>query len=400
MTRSRGTRDRRLAWLLGSSSLANLGDGIAKVAFPLLAATTTRDPVLIAGLSAAQFLPWLLFALLAGALLDRVDRRKAIVLANVARAVVVGGMAALVLAGEVSIWLVYAGALLVGVAETVADSAANVLIPSVAGETGLESANSRLQATEIVGQSFLGGPVGSLTFAVFAAFPFVLTSSAFAIGAALLVAMAGSYRPRGKSRPATTLRADLADGLRWVGRNPLVLRLVVVAGSLSLITELAQAQLVLYALEDLGLSEATFGVFAFAGGIGGLAGAAVASRLLARFRQRTVLAVSVAVAGLAIGGMGFSPVPALSATLFGLFAAAVVIGNVMLATARHRLVPGELLGRVIGVWRTVVWGALPAGALLGGLLTELLGSTSATFVVSGALQLALACAALAAARRL
>ncbi|KMS84618.1 MFS transporter, partial [Streptomyces regensis] len=94
---------RGLPLLLGANAAANLGDGIAKVAFPLLAATVTRDPVLIAGLSAAQFLPWLLLAVLAGALLDRVDRRKAIVLANTARAAAIGGMAVLVLTGSASI---------------------------------------------------------------------------------------------------------------------------------------------------------------------------------------------------------------------------------------------------------------------------------------------------------
>ncbi len=109
--------ERRLTWLLGSSAFSNLGDGIGKVAFPLLAATVTRDPVLIAGLSAAQFLPWLLFALVAGAMLDRVDRRTAIVLANTARAVVVGAVALIVYLDAVSIWLVYEAALLIGVAE-------------------------------------------------------------------------------------------------------------------------------------------------------------------------------------------------------------------------------------------------------------------------------------------
>ena len=162
--------------VLGSSSAANLGDGIGKVAFPLLAVDVTRDPVLIAGLSAAQFVPWLLFAMLTGVLLDRVDRRKAVVLANAARALVMAGVAALVLADAASIWLVYLAALLVGAAETVADSAANVLIPSVVPREDLAGANSKLQATEIVGQTFLGGPVGSLTFALCAAFPFLLNS--------------------------------------------------------------------------------------------------------------------------------------------------------------------------------------------------------------------------------
>ncbi|TKG73447.1 MFS transporter [Prauserella endophytica] len=382
--------ERRLTWLLGSSAFSNLGDGIGKVAFPLLAATVTRDPVLIAGLSAAQFLPWLLFALVAGALLDRVDRRTAIVLANTARAVVVGAVAMLVYLDAVSIWLVYAAALLIGAAETVADSAANVLIPAVVHQGGLAKANSKLQATEIVGQTFLGGPVGSVTFAVFAALPFLLNSVAFALGAALLVALAGSYRPRGPAQPESSLRADLAEGLRWLRRNPLLLRLVLVAGLLSMLTELAQAQLVLYALEDLRLSPAAFGLFAFVGGIGGLIGAAVASRLLDRMGRRAVLTGGIVVCGLAFGGMGFTSEPALSASLFGLFAAAVVTVNVLLATARHTLVPGELLGRVLGAWRTVVWGSLPVGALLGGVLTDALGSPSATFAVSGGLLLALA----------
>lgn len=377
--------DRRLNWLLASSALTNLGDGIGKVAFPLLAAMTTRDPVLIAGLSAAQFLPWLLFGLATGVLLDRVDRRKAMVLANFARAVTVGGVTVLVYLDAASIWAVYAAALLIGAAETVADSAANVLIPAVTGREGLSRANSKLQATEIVGQTFLGGPVGSLTFALFAAFPFLLNSVAFALGAVLLVALAGSYRPRVEARPETTVHADLAEGLRWVRGHRVLRRLVIVAGLVSLTTELAQAQLVLYALDDLHLDAAAFGVFALAGGIGGLGGAAVASRLIDRFGNRSGLVVGIVTAGVAFAGMGASDVTVASAALFGLFAAAIVTVNVVLATARHTLVPSELLGRVLGVWRTVVWGALPVGALLGGVITQALGTPSATFVVSGVL---------------
>ncbi|ASR33750.1 MFS transporter [Prauserella marina] len=390
----RDRSSRGLNWLLGSSAVTNLGDGIGKVAFPLLATTVTRDPLLIAGLSAAQFVPWLLFAVLAGALLDRIDRRKAIVYANLARAAAVGAMATLVLLDAVSIWAVYAAALLVGAAETVADSAANVLIPSVVGERGkLAGANSKLQATEILGQTFLGGPIGSLTFALFAAMPFLLNSFAFAIGAALMMAVAGSFRPK-PSSAQRSLKADLGEGLRWLRGNSLLLRLVLIAGLFSLVTEFAQAQLVLYALEDLGLEPAAFGVFAFVGGIGGLAGAAIAPRLLGRLGRRAVLVSGIVTAAIGFGGMGLSGDPVLSSVLFGLFAGAVVVVNVMLATARHELVPGELLGRVLGVWRTIVWGAIPVGALLGGVLTDLLGSPSTTFAISGGLLLALAAVAL------
>ncbi|SEB42730.1 Transmembrane secretion effector [Amycolatopsis tolypomycina] len=391
---------RRLGWLLTSSAASHLGDGIGKVALPLLATTLTRDPVLIAGLSATQFLPWLLFAAVAGALVDRIDRRRAMIVANTVRAAAVGALAVLVATGGMTIWLVYLTALIIGTAETIADSAANALIPAVVGNGSLDAANSKLQACEIVGQTFLGGPVGSLTFALFAAFPFILNSAGFAIAAAVLLGLAGTYRAKAETpvEPAK-LRTELADGLRWLRGHPLLLRLVVVAGLLSLVSELAQAQLVLYALEDLHLSDATFGFFAFVGGIGGLAGAGLAPRLVRATGRLPVVVGGIVCCGLGFGGMGLVRSPVAGAALFGLFAAAVVAVNVVLATARHTLVPGELLGRVLGVWRTVVWGAIPPGALLGGVLTERLGSAARTFAVSGVAMLVVAAFAFGALRR-
>jgi MFS family permease len=384
-----GRADHRLNWLLSSSAVSNLGDGVGKVAFPLLAATLTRDPLLIAGLSATQFLPWLMFALLAGTLIDRIDRRKAMIIANLARAVVVGAMGLLVCFGTVTIWLVYVAALLIGTAETVADSAANVLIPAVVGKERFVEANSKLQACEIVGQTFLGGPIGSTTFAIFAAFPLLLNSAGFAVAAALLLGLTGTYRAKAPAGP-TRLRTDLTAGVGWLKRSPILLRLLVITGLVSLVTELAQAQLVLYALEDMRLSEAAFGLFAFIGGIGGLAGAGLAPRLIRRSSRRTVLVGGILFCAIGFGGMGLSTQPVGSAILFGVFAAAVVSVNVVLGTIRHTLVPGELLGRVLGVWRTVVWGAIPAGALLGGLLTAELGTASRTFLVSGILLMGIA----------
>jgi MFS family permease len=384
--------DRRLNWLLSSSAVSNLGDGIGKVAFPLLAANLTRDPVLIAGLSATQFLPWLLFALVAGTLIDRIDRRKAMIIANLVRAVVVGVMGVLVYFDTVSIPLVYAAALLIGTAETVAESAANVLIPAVVDQGRLEEANSKLQACEIVGQTFLGGPIGSATFAIFAAFPFLLNSAGFALAAVLLLGLAGTYRAKSPAEP-TRLRTDIADGISWLRSSPILVRLVVIAGLVSLITELAQAQLVLYALQDMRLSDATFGFFAFVGGIGGLAGAGLAPRLIKRSSRRTVLLGGIVFCAIGFAGMGVSAMPAVSAILFGVFAAAVVSVNVVLATIRHTLVPSDILGRVLGVWRTVVWGAIPVGALLGGLMTAALGTAGRTFLVSGLLLVAIAAVA-------
>ncbi|MGW5050774.1 MFS transporter [Actinokineospora sp. NPDC004072] len=382
------TKDRRLAWLLGSSALSNLGDGIGKVAFPLLAVSVTRDPVLIAGLSATSFLPWLLFSLLTGVLIDRVDRRKAMLIANAARALIVGGLAVVVLTDQATIWLLYAFALALGTVETVADSAAQALIPAVVDRAGLESANGKLQSVEIVGQTFLGGPLGSLTFAVFAALPFLLNSAGFAIAAVLLVLLHGKYRPKAAPVEQVALRQQLAEGLRWLRGNALMVQLVTFGAALALTSELAQALLVLYAVDDLGLSTAAFGVFALVGGAGGLLGAWVVPRLTKRLSRRTVLTAATGFCGLGFGLMSVVGDPISASLLFGLFAAAVVVINVILGALRGALVPEHLFGRVLGVWRTAVWGGIPLGALLGGLLADWLG-TRAVFGVSGALQILL-----------
>ncbi|PPK61715.1 MFS transporter [Actinokineospora auranticolor] len=384
----RGSPDRRLGWLLSSSALSNLGDGIGKTAFPLLGASLTRDPVLIGGLSATAFLPWLLFSLVSGAMLDRVDRRRAMLLANSARAALVGALALLVLFDATTIWLLYVMALLIGTVETVADSAAQALIPAVVSRSGLESANGKLQSAEIVGQTFLGGPLGSLTFVAGASLPFLLNSVGFALAALFLLAIRGQYRPRVVG-PAPRLRTQLGEGLGWVRRRPLMVRLLVFAAALAAISELAQALLVLYALDGLRLNEAAFGVFALVGGVGGLLGAALTARLTRAMPRRTVLALSVVGCGAAFTAMGLVTEPISASILFGLFAACIVVLNVIIGALRHALIPEHLFGRVLGVWRTAVWGAIPVGALLGGALAAWL-DVRAVFLVSGVLQLGLA----------
>ncbi|MPZ85590.1 MAG: MFS transporter [Actinophytocola sp.] len=380
--------------LVSAVSVSNLADGIGKTAFPLLVASMTRDPLVIGALSAVAFLPWLLFSIATGVLLDKVDRRKALVIANIARAVVIGGLALLVAGGVAAVWVVFVAALLVGTAETVADSASNVLIPSVAGRERLDKANGQVQAAEVVGQAFLGPMAGSLTFAVFAAFPFLLNSVGFVVAAVLLAGIAGAHRP--VRLPGPRQRTNPAG---WLRASPLILRLMMIAAAMSLSSELAVNQLVLYVLDDLGLTESMFGVFAAASGLGGLVGAAIAPRLLNKVPRRTVLTAGIGVCGASFVGMGLIGHAAIGATLFGTFALAIVAVNVVIATARHVAVPDGLLGRVLGVWRTVVWGAIPVGALLGGVLTHLLGSPSATFLVSGVLLLGVCGLAVGALRR-
>ncbi|MDQ4037610.1 MAG: MFS transporter, partial [Actinomycetota bacterium] len=151
--------------LLAASAVSNLGDGIVRTAIPLLAIMLTRDPVLVGALTSLSFLPWLLFAIPAGVLVDRMDRRRAMSSANLVRTGVVGVLVAAIAVDQVSLVLLYVITFVLGVAETVYDSASRAMLPQVVRRDQLDRANGPLAAAEIVTQAFLAAPIGSFLFA-------------------------------------------------------------------------------------------------------------------------------------------------------------------------------------------------------------------------------------------
>ncbi len=373
--------------LFTANSVSNLGDGIGRICFPLLAVSLTREPILIAGVSAAFFLPWLLFALASGVLVDRVDRRVAMVTANVFRAVLIGGFGLAVATGAASIWLMYAVAFALGIAETVADSAANAMLPAVVERDQLEAGNGRLQASEIVGNAFLGAPIGAALFAVAAAAPFLVNSAGFLVAALVLASLAGRYRPARASAEPTTVWRDVRDGVGWITRHRLLRSLLLLTAVLASSNEMAQALLVLFAVQELNLSPAAIGLFVLAAGVGGTLGGVVAPWLAARLPRAAMLGGGYVAGGLCYLGIGALAHPVLSMVLYGVYGMFVVAGNVVLMSLRQALIPQELFGRVQGAWRTVVWGALPVGSLAGGLLAGVVGLRG-LFVLSAGIQLA------------
>lgn len=373
--------------LFTANSVSNLGDGIGRICFPLLAVSLTREPVLIAGVSAAFFLPWLLFALASGVLVDRVDRRRAMIVANAARAVLIGGFGLAVAAGSATIWLMYVVAFTLGVAETVADSAANAMLPSVVERDQLEAGNGRLQASELVGNAFLGAPIGAALFAVAMSAPFLLNSVGFAVAALVLASLSGRYRPVRAQAGPTSVWRDVRDGVGWLARHRLLRGMLVLGAVLAGSNEMAQALLVLFAVQELGLGPAAFGLFILSAGVGGTLGGVFAPVVLRRLPRTVVLAGGFVVGGLCYLLIGAVAHPVLSIVLFGVYGMFVVTCNVVLLSLRQALIPEELFGRVQGAWRTLVWGALPVGGLVGGLLAGVIGLRG-LFVLSAAIQIA------------
>jgi MFS family permease len=366
--------------LFTSSSASNLSDGILQAALPLLAATLTRDPVAVSILGALAFLPWLLFALPAGTLVDRMNRRTAMAGANTFRGVIVGVLAVSVVSGHASLPILYAVAFLLGCGETIYDSAARAMLPGVVTRGQLERGNSLLSTAESVGNIFLGAPVGAWLFAVAIAMPLWVNGTAYLLAALLALTVVGQFRPVREA--PTSVRHDMAEGLRWLANHRLLRRLMVATSFSAIVHSLVSGILVLYALQNLGLSERGFGLMLAAAGVGAIFGAMVSPYLTRLLGRTNAMGAAGVVSALGLLAMALWQQPIPGTLGFAVSAGAVSTFNVQIMSVRQALVPEHLFGRVQGAYRTVLWGVIPVGTVAGGVIGAWLG-LPAVFVISG-----------------
>lgn len=357
-----------------ASTVSNLGDGVRMVALPLLAVRLSEDPLVIAGLVALAFLPWVVFGPISGALVDRVDRRRLIIGVQVGRGTVAMAFAAAVWSGSVAVWMLYVTAFVIALGETLVDSAAQAAVPRLVRPTQLEAANGRVIAGQIVTNDVVGAPIGAWLFAAGATIPFLFDGVTYLAGALLVTLVRVDLNPaRIPDAASTTLLADAAFGLRFLWGHSLLRGLAFVVALANLGMGAQSAVLVLFALSVLGLPEVGFGLLVGVGALGGLLGAWGSSRVVSRHgRRRTLLAVTVAM-GCAMGSLGLvsSPVAAGALLMIGMGSASAfsVVGQ----SLRQVLAPPHLLGRAVTGFRLVAMSAVPLGAVAGGLLGRAAG---------------------------
>jgi len=372
-----------------SSAVSNLADGVFFIALPLLAIRLTDSPALIAGLAFALRLPWIFFALIAGALADRLDRRRTMVLVQLLRAGLAAGLAAAVMFGLESIWLLYAVALLLGIGETLFDTAAQSIMPNVVRREQLPQANGRLYAVEISMNQFVGPPLGGLlaAFAIVGAF----AGSALAwLGAALLmVAVVGSFRPA-REGPPTRIQTDIAEGLRYLWNHRLLRTFALMVGVMNLASGAAFSIFVLYAVAPgpMGLSEPEFGLLLTTTALGAVVGTLLAPRLISRLGRARTLVVSILSNALLVGVPALTADPLLIGAGFVVGSSTGMAWNIITVSLRQSIVPDRLIGRVNSAYRLLAWGTLPLGALLGGVIGELT-DLRVVFALAGVLSLLL-----------
>jgi MFS family permease len=357
-----------------ANTVSSVGDGAFVSALPLLAVTVTRDPRLIALVSAAFFVPWLMLSLPAGALADRCDRATLMWRAQAVQGVIVALIAVLAAVGAAAIGMLIAAGFCLGAAEVVFSNAAQAVLPQLVPAGLLPKANGNLQVSLTIGETFLGPPLGSLLFAAGRALPFGLDAGSFAGSALLLARLPRPARPRqAPAEAAGGLGARIAEGLRWLFRHRLLRTVAVLLGVMGFCNQMGQAVLVLLATQTLHIGARGYGLLWTASAVGSILGGLANPVLTRRLGPLPSLITTMAATAAVYAGIGLAPdvyVAGLMMACNGFF---VTMWNVVTVSLRQRIAPAGLLGRVNSVYRMLGWGLMPLGAVAGGFVAHAVG---------------------------
>ena len=360
---------------LWSATLAsNVSDGLLKTAVPLLAATLTRDPVVIAALAAVVMLPWLFFAIPIGSLVDRVDRRKAMWVANAIRFAGSAALTVSIVTGTVNIPTLYLIAFIIGAAEVLYDTTAQALIPQILKPEQLERGNSRISIGATMVGELVGSPLSGILYALAIFLPFLSGTFGILFAVVLVAIIPGSYKAiraldeNGTELPKKSLWADMRFGISYLYNDKVLLKLVLLTTSIGFFFSASSSTMVLFMLDILHVPFALFGFVFLAGALGNILGSIMAPKLSERFGRMNMMALTIFSSGFLTVFTGLAPNVWIWIVLSAFIGVSISQWNILLMSTYHQIIPNELFGRIHGTRRTLVWGLMPIGSMLGGLL--------------------------------
>ena len=385
-----------LAW---AGSLT--GDGLRIVALPLLAATVDSSPGAVAAVAVAATLPWLTVAVPAGALVDRLNPARVMMIAHCVRAVLTAALAVIAwTTAPIPVLCLIAFA--ITAAETFADGAAQSLLVRGVPVAQLEQANARFVTVETVALDLAGPLLAGVLFVLAPWLPFALSAVCFLASAAATLTIAVPASSRSPSSPDLVSKtpiptaagitdrgpspgalAQVRVGLAQIASDPVLRILVITVAIMATANAATDAVLVLYATESVGLSAAVYPTLLAAYSVGILTAAALIPRLTRRFRGGPLLLVAGLGIGLTMLALGVAPVPWVAWLSYAVMGLAGGTFNVLSASRRQRQTPLHMIARVSSAFRVAAWGLTPVGAALGGVVGEWAG-VPAVFVVAGA----------------
>ena len=378
--------------LFSASVISNLSDGLLAVAAPLLAISLTKDPILISMLSAFVMLPWLLFAIPIGLIVDRSNKRLLITFTNSIRFITAGLVALAISTDTITIYWLVLATFLIGTCEVATDTAAQSLIPVILEKKNFEKANSRMNIAETVIQNFIGAPLSGFLYATSIVLPFILNSLGFLVAAIFVLMIPAHLISNGSSAETEDAEkksfiSEIKFGLNYLWNDRPLRRLVATTTSLGFFYSVSTSTLILFITETLEVQAKYFGVLMAGAGSGGVLGGILTPVLSKKFGRGSVLAVAIFISSITVLFQGISPNVWVFGVIGFISAFAITNWNILLMSCYQVLIPAELYGRIHGARRTFVWGVMPIGALLGGVIAHnglrlplIIGGTATTLI--------------------
>lgn len=365
--------------LWSAATTSALGSGLATIAAPLYVASRTDNPLAVAGAAAIGWLPWLLFALPGGVLVDRVDRRRLMVVIDWARVALMALFAAAMATGHAPVAVLYAVLFVINTGEVVFRPAAQALIPALVPRSLLERANGWLFAGTMVMQQIIAGPLGGLLFGIAAFLPFAVNSGTYAASAVLTSSVHGDFRT-GPGEADPHWWREMVQGLRWLMGQRVLRTMTILIGLLNVTLTAAMSVLVLLARERLHLGSVGYGLLFTATALGSVLGAVFGDRIIARVTATWTIRVGLLVEAFTHLVLALATSPyAVGAALFA-FGVHGSLWGIVGSSLRQRLAPKELLGRSASSMLFIAVGGNSVGALVGGALAQGFGLTAPYWV--------------------
>lgn len=372
--------------LLSATFVTNIGDGMRLAALPLLATTLTSSPLVISGITAAQFLPWTTFAPFGGVIVDRSDRRRLIMATQTWRSLVMALLWIAVLTEAVQVWHLFVVAFVITVGEILVDPSIVATVPTLVAKADLDRANGRISTVEITTNDFAGGPIGAASFGLAPWLPFLLDSLTY-LGSVPLFGRLPAAPSKVADKPnLASVRIEAGEGLRWIGNHSFLRPFTFALAVYYLGTAAAFSLLVLLVTDVLEARNIIFGLVLSGAAIGATAASLAASRLTDRLSRRIVMTGAAAIAA--------ASVIAASAVsnewqLIAVWSFNGAAGGLLLSVGRgfvQRHTPNDRLGRTAIASRMITRTSFVVGAVFGGLIAD---STSVrwSFLVAGLLHL-------------
>jgi MFS family permease len=370
----------RFTTLWAAGSISALGSGVTAIAVPLLLASMSGDPLVVSGAMVATTLPFLLFSLVSGGLVDRLDRRVVMVVVDWASGAVMGCLAIAVAAGRPSVLLLYAATFLISTGATLHRTAELTMVAAVVPANLLERANGRFVASRTVARDMVAGPLGGFLFVVAPAVPFAADAVTFALAATLLMFLTGPFRAapreRPEAEPRASLFAEIREGLRFVLHHRLLRTFGVLIGLLNVTLTAALSILVLLATQRLGLGEVGYGLLFTALAVGALAGSLAGDWLVRTVTATVTLRVGLLIETAFHLTLAVSSNPIVVGVAFAVFGVHAALWTIVTGSLLQRLTPAAMMGRAGSTYLFLATAGNAFGALLGGVVAARFGLTA------------------------